>query len=72
MADIAQASIRAGGITTVPLSPPYDPAGGTGLTIRDQNGRPIQLVHGGDATTQGSWKTTRCDLRRLCRDRFKS
>ena len=46
MAEIAQASVTAGGSIATPLGPLDDPAGGSGLTLRDPDGRLIQVVHG--------------------------
>ena len=46
LANIAEATVTAGGSIAAPLGPLSEPAGGTGLTIRDQDGRLIQLVHG--------------------------
>lgn len=44
--EIAQACTRAGGSVRIPLGPLDDPAGGVGLTLRDPDGRLIQVVHG--------------------------
>ena len=46
LAEIAQASVTAGGSIATPLGPLDDPAGGIGLTLRDPDGRQIQVVHG--------------------------
>ena len=46
LAEIAQASVTAGGSIATPLGPLDDPAGGSGLTLRDPDGRLIQVVHG--------------------------
>lgn len=46
LAEIAKATLQAGGSIVVPLAPLNDPAGGMGLTLRDPDGRLIQVVHG--------------------------
>ena len=46
LAAVADATLRAGGTVVVPPSRVADPAGGLGLTIRDPDGRVIQVVHG--------------------------
>lgn len=46
LAAIADATLRAGGAVLVPPGGVADPAGGLGLTIRDPDGRVIQVVHG--------------------------
>lgn len=46
LAAIADATLRAGGAVLVPPGRVADPAGGLGLTIRDPDGRVIQVVHG--------------------------
>jgi catechol 2,3-dioxygenase-like lactoylglutathione lyase family enzyme len=46
LTDIAKASVAAGGGIAVPLGPLNEPAGGMGLTLRDQDGRLIQVVYG--------------------------
>jgi catechol 2,3-dioxygenase-like lactoylglutathione lyase family enzyme len=46
LAAIAQAAVQAGGSIVSPIAPLGDPAGGTGLTLRDPNGRLIQVVNG--------------------------
>ncbi len=46
LAEIATATVQAGGSIMVPLAALDDPAGGTGLTLRDPDGRLIQVVHG--------------------------
>ena len=46
LAAIAVAAVAAGGSVAVPVGRLTDPAGGTGLTVRDQAGRLIQVVHG--------------------------
>lgn len=44
---VAQAVPRAGGELLSPIGPlHHDPAGGTGLTLRDPHGRVLQVVHG--------------------------
>lgn len=44
---VAEAVPRAGGTLLSPIGPlTNDPAGGTGLTLRDPHGRVIQVVHG--------------------------
>lgn len=43
---VARASVEAGGRVEVPLGPIADPSGGIGLTVRDPDGRLIQVVHG--------------------------
>ncbi|MDP9902854.1 VOC family protein [Variovorax ginsengisoli] len=43
---VAQASLQAGGRIEVPLGPIEAPGGGIGLTVRDPDGRLIQVVHG--------------------------
>ncbi|WP_382328217.1 VOC family protein [Hydrogenophaga sp. UC242_50] len=44
---VAEAVPRAGGTLLSPIGPLRDdPAGGTGLTLRDPHGRVIQVVHG--------------------------
>src|SRR6476469_3026891 len=43
---VAEAGARAGGTIVSPLAPlARNPAGGTGLTLRDPHGRVIQVVH---------------------------
>ncbi|MES2508947.1 MAG: VOC family protein [Pseudomonadota bacterium] len=44
--EIEKAAVAAGGSITVPLGPLKEPAGGQGLTLRDQDGRLIQVVFG--------------------------
>ncbi len=44
--EIEKAAVAAGGSITVPLGPLNEPAGGKGLTLRDQDGRLIQVVFG--------------------------
>jgi catechol 2,3-dioxygenase len=44
--DIAAATERAGGRVYSPVGPIAEPGGGTGLTIRDPDGRLLQIVHG--------------------------
>ncbi|MDW5441132.1 VOC family protein [Polaromonas sp. SM01] len=46
LAEIETATLQAGGSIAVPLAPLNDPAGGMGLTLRDPDGRLIQVVHG--------------------------
>ena len=43
---VARASVEAGGRIEVPLGPIAEPSGGIGLTVRDPDGRLIQVVHG--------------------------
>ncbi|MES1977590.1 MAG: VOC family protein [Pseudomonadota bacterium] len=43
---IAQSAVAAGGSIAQPLGVLTDPAGGKGLTVRDQDGRLIQVVYG--------------------------
>ena len=43
---IAQAAVRAGGRIVTPLGPIDEPGGGIGLTLRDPDGRVLQIVHG--------------------------
>jgi catechol 2,3-dioxygenase len=43
---VADAVLPAGGRIVAPLQPLADPAGGTGLTLRDPHGRLFQVVHG--------------------------
>lgn len=44
---VAEAVPRAGGDLLSPIGPlHHDPAGGTGLTLRDPHGRVLQVVHG--------------------------
>lgn len=43
---IEQAAVQAGGSIVAPVAALDDPAGGTGLTLRDPDGRLIQVVHG--------------------------
>ena len=44
---VAEATARAGGTIVAPIAPlTKDPAGGTGLTLRDPHGRVIQVVYG--------------------------
>jgi len=44
---VAEAAARAGGTLVSPMAPlTKDPAGGTGLTLRDPHGRIIQVVYG--------------------------
>ena len=42
--DVASATVAAGGSIAVPLGALEDPAGGVGLTLRDQDGRLVQVV----------------------------
>jgi catechol-2,3-dioxygenase len=49
---VADATLRAGGRVIAPIAPLEEPAGGTGLTIRDPDGRLFQVVHG-DAQRTG-------------------
>jgi catechol 2,3-dioxygenase len=44
--EITRAVPAAGGRIVVPTGPIADPAGGTGLTLRDPDGRLFQVVHG--------------------------
>jgi catechol-2,3-dioxygenase len=46
LTEIERATIAAGGSIAVALGPLDEPAGGTGLTLRDTDGRLIQVVHG--------------------------
>ncbi|MDB5897851.1 MAG: glyoxalase [Ramlibacter sp.] len=46
LAQIAQATVAAGGKIVAPAGPIADPAGGVGLTLRDPDGRLFQVVHG--------------------------
>lgn len=46
LSEVSAATIRAGGRVLAPVAPLADPAGGTGLTIRDPDGRILQIVHG--------------------------
>ncbi|MES2399761.1 MAG: VOC family protein [Pseudomonadota bacterium] len=46
LADITKNTVAAGGSITRPVGTLTDPAGGTGLTVRDQDGRLIQVVFG--------------------------
>jgi catechol-2,3-dioxygenase len=43
---IEKAAVQAGGSILSPIAPLGDPAGGTGLTLRDPHGRLIQVVFG--------------------------
>ena len=43
--EIASATVEAGGSIVVPLRALVDPAGGVGLTLRDQDGRLVQIVY---------------------------
>jgi catechol 2,3-dioxygenase len=43
---VADAALRAGGRVLSPIAALRDPAGGTGLTIRDPDGRLFQVMHG--------------------------
>lgn len=43
---VADAAVQAGGKVVAPIAALDDPAGGTGLTIRDPHGRRFQVVHG--------------------------
>ncbi len=43
---IEQAAVQAGGRIVSPIAPLNDPAGGTGITLRDPQGRLIQVVFG--------------------------
>jgi len=43
---VAHAAVQAGGRIAVPLGAITEPGGGVGLTIRDPDGRLIQVVHG--------------------------
>lgn len=44
--EIAEATVRAGGSVLQPRGPLGDPAGGIGITVRDPDGRVLQVVHG--------------------------
>ncbi|GAB3482612.1 VOC family protein [Polaromonas eurypsychrophila] len=46
LAEIATATVQAGGSIMVPLAALNDRAGGIGLTLRDPDGRLVQVVHG--------------------------
>jgi catechol 2,3-dioxygenase-like lactoylglutathione lyase family enzyme len=46
LAAVARASVAAGGRIEVPLGPIAELGGGVGLTVRDPDGRLIQVVHG--------------------------
>jgi catechol 2,3-dioxygenase-like lactoylglutathione lyase family enzyme len=46
LAEIERATLAAGGSIAVALGPLDEPAGGTGLTLRDPDGRLVQVVHG--------------------------
>ncbi len=46
LAQVAEATLRAGGSIVQPIGPVDDPAGGTGLLLRDPDGRVLQVVHG--------------------------
>lgn len=43
---IAQAAVQAGGSVHAPIAPITEPGGGTGLTVRDPDGRLLQVVFG--------------------------
>ena len=43
---IADAAVRAGGSVVLPLGPIAEPGGGTGVTVRDPDGRVLRVVHG--------------------------
>jgi catechol 2,3-dioxygenase-like lactoylglutathione lyase family enzyme len=43
---IAQAAVQAGGSVQVPIASITEPGGGTGLTVRDPDGRLLQVVFG--------------------------
>ncbi len=43
---IAQAAVQAGGSVHVPIAPITEPGGGIGLTVRDPDGRLLQVVFG--------------------------
>jgi len=57
--DIAAAAVRAGGRVISPIAPLDDPAGGTGLTLRDPDGRLFQVVHGDAQRTDATSTTDR-------------
>ncbi|MES2280285.1 MAG: VOC family protein [Pseudomonadota bacterium] len=46
LGDIARSAVAAGGSIAQPVGELADPAGGKGLTVRDQDGRLIQVVYG--------------------------
>jgi catechol 2,3-dioxygenase-like lactoylglutathione lyase family enzyme len=46
LAEIEKAALQAGGSIAAPIAALKDPAGGVGLTLRDPDGRLIQVVHG--------------------------
>lgn len=46
LAAVAQATVQAGGTVLHAQAPLTNPAGGTGLTLRDPDGRLLQIVHG--------------------------
>lgn len=52
--EIEKAAVAAGGSIAVPLGPLNEPAGGTGLTLRDQDGRLIQVVFGDKRHTRAT------------------
>jgi catechol 2,3-dioxygenase-like lactoylglutathione lyase family enzyme len=55
---VAEAAVLAGGRVVAPIRTLQDPAGGTGLTIRDPDGRLFQIVHGDSRRTE-----TRSEMR---------
>ena len=46
LAAISRAAMRAGGALLQPLGPISEPGGGTGVTVRDADGRVFRVVHG--------------------------
>jgi catechol-2,3-dioxygenase len=59
---VAEATSRAGGRVVAPIAPLQEPAGGTGLTIRDPDGRLFQVVYG-DAQRGGAQESPDRPLR---------
>jgi catechol-2,3-dioxygenase len=43
---IAESTVRAGGTVLTAVAPVQEPGGGTGLTIRDPDGRVLRVIHG--------------------------
>ena len=62
LAAIADATLQAGGSVPVPPGRVDDPAGGLGVTIRDPDGRILQIVHG-DATHADAHDAKDCPSR---------
>jgi len=46
LADISAATVRAGGRVETAIGPVLEPGGGIGLTVRDPDGRLLQVIHG--------------------------